>query len=78
MPRSRPRHRAEAVEIGAWTAGLHQLDGTAGEPKSMYHWDDALPQFKKSSTLVVKTVSGNELISGFMKTMYSPDTGFKL
>src|SRR5690242_1669332 len=35
-------------------------------PKSMYHCEEARPQFSKSSTLVVKTVSGSELISGFM------------
>src|SRR5512145_2162066 len=35
-------------------------------PKSMYHCDEALPQLSRSSTLVVKTVSGKELIKGFM------------
>src|SRR4030095_14883026 len=36
------------------------------KPKSMYHCDEARPQFKISSTLVVKTVSGNEFINGFI------------
>jgi len=29
------------------------------KPKSMYHCDDARPQLSNSSTVVVKTVSGN-------------------
>ena len=33
-------------------------------PNSMYHWDDALPQFNRSSTRVVKTVSGRLLVIG--------------
>src|SRR6266540_6834282 len=36
------------------------------KPKSMYHCEEARPQFKISSTLVVKTVSGNEFINGFI------------
>src|SRR5262245_19141781 len=36
------------------------------KPNSMYHWDDTRPQLSRSSTFVVKTVSGSELISGFM------------
>jgi len=31
----------------------------------MYHCEDALPQLRRLSTLVVKTVSGNEFMSGF-------------
>jgi hypothetical protein len=37
------------------------------KPKSIYHWDEARPQLRRSSTFVVKTVSGNEFISGFIK-----------
>jgi hypothetical protein len=29
------------------------------KPKSMYHCDEARPQLRRSSTFVVKTVSGN-------------------
>src|SRR5262249_35706990 len=36
------------------------------KPNSMYHWEEARPQLSKSSTLVVNTVSGNDLIKGFM------------
>src|SRR5204863_7193367 len=35
-------------------------------PKSIYHCDEARPQLSSSSTLVVKTVSGNEFNSGCM------------
>src|SRR3989338_167104 len=33
-------------------------------PNSMYHCEDFLPQLRRSSTLVVKTVSGKELSRG--------------
>jgi hypothetical protein len=36
------------------------------KPNSMYHCEEARPQLSKSSTLVVNTVSGNELSNGFM------------
>src|SRR6476661_8936513 len=35
-------------------------------PKSIYHCDEARPQFRMSSIFVVKTVSGNEFIRGFI------------
>jgi hypothetical protein len=34
-------------------------------PNNMYHCEEALPQLRRLSTLVVKTLSGNELINGF-------------
>jgi len=36
------------------------------KPNSMYHCEEARPQLSRSSTLVVKTVSGSELINGFI------------
>src|SRR5687768_5397576 len=42
----------------------------------MYHWDEARPQLRMSSTFVVKTVSGRELIKGFIPRLLtgsSPD-----
>src|SRR3990167_6648953 len=36
-------------------------------PNSMYHWEEARPQLRISSTLVVKTVSGNELSNGLIQ-----------
>src|SRR5678815_3709444 len=42
-------------------------------PNSIYHWDEARPQLSSSSTLVVKTVSGSELISGFIEGLQSID-----
>src|SRR5207245_3212406 len=37
--------------------------------KSIYHCEEARPQLSRESTLVVKTVSGNELSNGFIQCL---------
>src|ERR1043166_4889752 len=44
-------------------------------PNSMYHCEEALPQLSKSSTFVVKTVSGSEFINGFIALFYASRPG---
>src|SRR5215831_13927859 len=46
------------------------------KPNSMYHWEEARPQLSRSSTLVVNTVSGNELSNGFMQCPSRQESNF--